>query len=894
MDDSESSHSPLDDTPVRSRRDSSDQPRRGHRSSRDRDKLNMGSSSRELARLLVYQEREAKDLRKMLSSVTEQLKAETQRADEAEMRAREAAIRFKSMNDAKVQAQQDSERNKQTLELYKLQLDNAQREINKAQQIIDAIEAQRIEAEEVAARARTTARRLKEEKLATLAREEGRREGYEEGLAQGRNLGFEEGRAEGYARGRAATARSVRRYADELAESPVDERSVVDEPGTQHAGSGSSPDEYGSRPPSGYVQSLREGSPGPERARSPGPNRVRTPGPLPAEPPIVKDPEIRPIPVHYAQSPGHPPMDFPPDNFIPKMDEDGRIRLPPQHEMGPPPPTPSPPPSLTLQHAHNERPLMVPPPGGDNMDNAMTSDSDASTTTAPVRPRHRRRRSTESESTTMSQFEILGPPVAPSALNRTRERPHVLSAIAEERERSSSMSSPSIGGHGSPFVPSSGSTFYQPLRAQASISSSLGHYDDSRNQNYYTNPRAHTSSPDSTRIMNIHAPASPSSLRPPSQPRHSRTSSLSPDFNIEVEPPSGPESVNSESAPMTPNLLSANNLPPMPPAEPTEPVQHVPAQVMSMPGGMPPPPGQGSVPIFTDGQLPPGFQPIGPPMPQSAFSPMGGSHPGSFQGSLGPAGVPLPPSTYGGTPSVVSTAPPGNYPATEPVIPHLMPTATPSAGGQSAVRYSRTALRDSSSDSDDAVSSAMGSVDSLTTPPSRHKHLPPKPATPLYQEAPIPPNVVYPVPPTPRSTSSRATTAARVPLPPSASASVTSPTSTAGYPYSQTSYSRSNVALDAGRTPVATSRPMSPLMGSARGTSTPLPVQSPRMSPYDIRTGSPEYDLTRANTMANALPPQASPRASTAPLGSPVIPEPSLAPTASTAKGKKTKKKKGK
>ncbi|TFY56431.1 hypothetical protein EVJ58_g7654 [Rhodofomes roseus] len=240
--------------------------------------------------------------------------------------------------------------------------------------------------------------------------------------------------------------------------------------------------------------------------------------------------------------------------------------------------------------------------------------------------------------------------------------------------------------------------------------------------------------------------------------------------------------------------------------------------------------------------------------------------------------------------------PPSNYPATEPVIPHLMPTAP---GGQSAHRYSRTALRDSStSDSDDAVSSAMGSVDSLTTPPSRNKRLTPKPATPLYQEAPIPPNVVYPVPPTPRSTGSRGTTAAKVPLPPSASASVASPTSTAGYPYSQTSYSRSNVALDAGRTPLAMNRPMSPLMGSARGGLAPLPVQSPRMSPYDIRPGSPEDDLTRANTAANALPRHTSPRASTAhlgsSLGSPVIPEPPLEPTTSTAKGKKGKKKKGK
>lgn len=387
---------------------------------------------------MVYQEREAKDLRQVLASVSEQLKVETQRADEAEIRAREAALRFKNMHDAKVQAQQDAERQKQTLELYKLQLENAQREINKAQQIIDTLEAQRIEAEEMAARARSTARKLKEEKLATLAREEGRREGYEEGLAQGRRLGFENGRAEGYARGRAAATRSARRYADELGDTPVE--SVADEPVAQQAGSGSSPDEYSPRPRYMRSQSLREGSPGPEHVGSPGPSRATSPKPMPAEPPKVKSPEIRPIPVNFTQSPGHPPITFLPINHIPKMDEDGRIRLPPQHELGP---APSPPPSLSPHNAAagnpppNERPIMVPPPG-----TAMSSDSDASTT-ARVRHRHRRRRSLESESTTMSQFDLLGPPVAPSAWDKER-----LSAIAEERERSSSLSSPSVQGGG--------------------------------------------------------------------------------------------------------------------------------------------------------------------------------------------------------------------------------------------------------------------------------------------------------------------------------------------------------------------------------------------------------------------------------------------------------------
>lgn len=65
---------------------------------------------------------------------------------------------------------------------------------------------------------------------------------------------------------------------------------------------------------------------------------------------------------------------------------------------------------------------------------------------APRRPRHRRRNSDESQSTTMSQFEILGPPsTIPTHRSTARERAPVLSAIQEERERSSSVSSPVYG-----------------------------------------------------------------------------------------------------------------------------------------------------------------------------------------------------------------------------------------------------------------------------------------------------------------------------------------------------------------------------------------------------------------------------------------------------------------
>ncbi|KAI9428548.1 hypothetical protein H4582DRAFT_1830575, partial [Lactarius indigo] len=135
--------------------------------------------------MLLYDERETNDLRRMLLSVTEQLKQESQRADENERRAREAIQRFKAINEARLSAQQDAARAKEELRLYKIQLEYAQQEIFKAQDILDSLESQRHDAEASAAKARNVARKLKEETLVDLAREEGRRIGLQEGISRG-------------------------------------------------------------------------------------------------------------------------------------------------------------------------------------------------------------------------------------------------------------------------------------------------------------------------------------------------------------------------------------------------------------------------------------------------------------------------------------------------------------------------------------------------------------------------------------------------------------------------------------------------------------------------------------------------------------------------------------
>ncbi|KAG1803916.1 uncharacterized protein HD556DRAFT_1226953 [Suillus plorans] len=97
-------------------------------------------------------------------------------------------------HEACVAAQQEAAWRQEELRLYKLQLDNTQKEILRAQDILGVIEAQRDDAEAAATDTCSKARKLNEEHLIELAREEGRRLRYEEGIRCGRNTGYREGR----------------------------------------------------------------------------------------------------------------------------------------------------------------------------------------------------------------------------------------------------------------------------------------------------------------------------------------------------------------------------------------------------------------------------------------------------------------------------------------------------------------------------------------------------------------------------------------------------------------------------------------------------------------------------------------------------------------------------
>ena len=315
---------------------------------------------RDVAHILVNRERDMADLKRAMYTLSEQLKAERQRADAAEAKTREVLGLFKTANEAKIAAEQDAARANEGLRLYKLQYENAQEEIRRAQKLIDSLEAQRMDAEEAAAKARSTARKLKEEKIIMQAREEGRRQGIEEGMAQGRVMGYEEGRAAGYEHGRAAAER-------EFTSAPVTEMDYETPRAREYAPphvSRPSTSEDSLPPPvmPDFAQPMDNPEPIPPLVTTP----VRIPTPsetIPVEQPVPEPAAIRSISIRNSMfSPTHAAVDIPPDGWIPSLDEDNRIRLPPPHEMAPPPPTSPEPLSAVLNNVKNipDEPVMIP------------------------------------------------------------------------------------------------------------------------------------------------------------------------------------------------------------------------------------------------------------------------------------------------------------------------------------------------------------------------------------------------------------------------------------------------------------------------------------------------------------------------------------------------------
>ncbi len=147
------------------------------------------SSRRVLAHVLARKERDSKQMHQLLKLTFTKLDEESQRATDAERRAAECLVRARTAIDARAQADADAAAARTELAMYKVQLEQAQREIFRAQEMLTGLEARRHDAEEVAARARSVARKLQEERAVDAAREEGKQQGWREGLRRGMLLG---------------------------------------------------------------------------------------------------------------------------------------------------------------------------------------------------------------------------------------------------------------------------------------------------------------------------------------------------------------------------------------------------------------------------------------------------------------------------------------------------------------------------------------------------------------------------------------------------------------------------------------------------------------------------------------------------------------------------------
>ncbi|KAG6813771.1 hypothetical protein H0H92_007723 [Tricholoma furcatifolium] len=314
------------------------------------------------ARLSNYEEH-ARALKQQLSVTKKQLKAHEQRSADTEQRLLALATQLKLVHDERILAIQEAAKANEELKLYKIQLEHAHKEIRRAQQIIDQVDEERYQAEKEAAEARTMARRYRRDMLMMKAMEEGRRLGLQEGIEQGRAL---------------ALLQDVGDY-DDVASDYLKR---------------SESQEY--RPPSLLLPPKEE-----IKVHPPEPTRLPTPpSPPPSEPPLsepipIPPPEpVQPIPESTPRpfrspSPSihHPHVIIPPDGYIPVLDADNIIRMPPPHELARPPPTPERAPSPQL------------PDGPDLVQEESRPNS---------RSQHRRRLSTSSFAST-SSFNGVGP-----------------------------------------------------------------------------------------------------------------------------------------------------------------------------------------------------------------------------------------------------------------------------------------------------------------------------------------------------------------------------------------------------------------------------------------------------------------------------------------------------
>lgn len=550
-----------------------------------------GSSSHLLARLIARDD-EVREINALLVVTSERLETESNRANSSERRALEYFNRLRQATENRERSEQESARLREELKLYKLQLENAQKEIFRAQDIINQVSAQKCEAEADAARARTKARKLQEEKMMMIAHEDGRRRGYKEGLSIGRRLGFDEGSTIRYDD---EPARRVHRPAvqpdggdeEEEEESVHSERNHVrSQPrahprSSRHVRPESAPPvgQYGTAPRAVAVIPVPPPQVNPVRSHSP-PGRIGTL--LPSTNPPAET--VYPAQIHTVSSHS---ADVPRDGWIPRADpQTSYIPIPPPHELSQPVARSSSTHSHDLDNHSRHGPLYD--AGDSNYALVRTRDfAYAQPAPIPVPSLHTPSLMSRSTSTHMSQYELVSAPAERhgASLRHEVSSAHTRSGSHTEHHTSSHGGYPPEKSRREDLVeqwradpevvatatPGTAARDFQPIQPMPPPG-----YHRPRESNM---PAPYTDSRPSSRVESQPSQGSSQKRSPPRlrnpldyfnirQRFHQRTQSAASVPNITVEPPSDEASTPSEHTHQShPELLSpdvANR--PLPPS----------------------------------------------------------------------------------------------------------------------------------------------------------------------------------------------------------------------------------------------------------------------------------------------------------------------------------------
>ena len=275
-------------------------------------------TTKQLVRLLIHEEYETKQSHRLLHAAFERLESETRRVNESEERVLEIARRFNTVNEARVQALAEAAKLSAELGMYKLQLNNAQEEIYKAQHILRKVEDERDDAAAEATEARDTARKYREQHIVHLAREEGRKMGYLQGVRHAQ-MGYIGTKTIEFPDHHTTNTISNRKllmdepFNDALQDLFDDEQSITDD----GVSAVLSRPLYAQRQSRSVSHNLDTGS-------------IRPPIGVGGRSPID---DSFPRPVHNQYPAPHPDTLIPPDGWIPRSEDGSHIAIPPPHEF---------------------------------------------------------------------------------------------------------------------------------------------------------------------------------------------------------------------------------------------------------------------------------------------------------------------------------------------------------------------------------------------------------------------------------------------------------------------------------------------------------------------------------------------------------------------------------